>query len=169
MMAFLQIVDNGIGSGFRVFVGDQLGKFRRGVENHSSVLFEWTKRFAPFRRLIDMPWHGDAAVRRFVILGELPLAGHADGTELNGTSIGIEPLELFFGGEQAGFIESILDRFFGLKHGAGQRQGDLNGDRIFDLASDLRGHDISSVKIPATRTLPRQRCRNLVVYPSAPG
>ncbi len=137
MMAFPQIVDHGIGSGFRVFVGDQLGEFRRGVENHPGVLFERTKRFAPFGRLIDMPWHGDRSVRRFVILGELPLAGHANGTELDRTSVRIEPPELLCGGKQADFVQSILDRFFGFKHGDRQRQGDLDGDRIFALASDL--------------------------------
>ena len=114
MMAFQQVVDNSIGSGFRVFVGDDLGKSWRGIENHSGILFQRTECLAPFGRLIDMPRHGDAAVRRFIILAELPLAGHADGTKLNRTSIGIEPLELFLGGKQAGFIEGILDRFFGL-------------------------------------------------------
>ena len=109
-----------------------------------------------------MPKHGDAAVRRFVILGELPLAGHADGTELDGASIGIEPLEILFGGKPANFIESILDRFFSLKHGAGQRHGDFDGDGIYGLASDLCGHGISSVKTPATTTLSGRRHRYLV-------
>ena len=113
-----------------------------------------------------MPKHGDAAVRRFVILGELPLAGHADGTELDGASIGIEPLEILFGGKPANFIESILDRFFSLKHGAGQRHGDFDGDGIYGLASDLCGHGISSVKTPATTTLSGRRHRYLVDYPS---
>ena len=146
MMAFPQIVHNRISSRFRVFVGDQLGKFRRGVENHPRVVFEWTERFAPLGRLIHMPCHGDAAVWRFVILGKLPLAGHANGTQLNRTPIRIELLELLLGGKQTDFIETILNRFLGLQHGAAQRQGDLDGDRISTLANNLGGHDISSVK-----------------------
>ena len=87
MMSFLQIVDHGIGSGFRVFVRNQLGKFRRGVENHPGILFERTKRFAPFGRLIDMPRHGNGTVGCLLILAELPLAGQTHGTHLNRTSI----------------------------------------------------------------------------------
>ena len=128
MVAFQQIVDHGVGSACRVFVRDQLGKFRRRVENHASVLFERDKRPAASGCLVDMPCHRDAAVRRLVILPELALAGHADGTDLDRTSIGIEPLELLFGGQQADLIEGILDRLFGFKHGTSQWQGNLDGD-----------------------------------------
>jgi len=150
MMAFPQIVDDGIRSGLRVFVRDQLGEFRRGIEDHSGILFERAKRLAPFGRLIDMPRHCDDTVGRFVILAELPLAGHADGTQLNRTPIRIEPPELLFGSKQTDFLETILDRFFGLQHGTAQGHGDLDGDRISALVSDLGRHDISSVKKFAT-------------------
>jgi hypothetical protein len=69
------------------------------------------------------------------------------------TSVGIKPFELRFGGQEARFVEGVLDGFFGLKQGTRQRQGDLDGDRIVNLANDLRGHGIPSVKISATGTL----------------
>jgi len=60
--------------------------------------------------------------------------------DLNRTSVGIEAFEVLLLQEHPGLIQSVLDRFFRLKHGTVQPYRDANRDRIAVPLRNCRYH-----------------------------
>jgi hypothetical protein len=112
-----------------VLVRDDLGEARRGGDDDPGVAIERAVGRPALGALVDVTGDGGDAIGGLVVLLDLPLGGELDRADGDGRSVGIELLEPFGGGDDAGVVEPLLQDLLEVEHGVAVGDLDLEGER----------------------------------------
>ena len=143
-MVLLQVEDDPARAELGVLVGDHLGEAGGGTGDDAGIPVERAERLAPLGALVDVACDGGDAVGRLILLGELALAGELDGADGEGRAVGVELLQGFLGGDDAGLVESLLDGLLEDEHGGAVGDLDLESERGLGAGDDGGGHGWAS-------------------------
>jgi hypothetical protein len=113
------------------------------TRDDTGIAFQGAEGGAALAGLVDVASHADLAIGSLVSLGLGAFTGPARRTEDQGRAVRVKLLESFAGSKRPGLVERLLDGLFGVQHGAGQPDVDLDGHGVFLAFDEGGGHGLA--------------------------